>query len=80
MTHTTHDPRTCQVCGQRFDTTSEKGVHATLTHNLRRTGATDRTRQFIACQCGQRTYVGMTCTCGLIATPAAWSEITRNPS
>lgn len=75
---TSMDSRTCQVCGDRFDSITDKGVHVSTAHDLRRTGARDRTRKFLACQCGHRTFVGETCEgCGETMTVPAWSEITR---
>lgn len=77
MTSTSHDSRTCQVCGERFDSITDKGIHVSTAHDLGRSGR-DRTRKFIACRCGTRTYLGMACeTCGTIVEPPAWSEITR---
>ncbi len=74
-TGTSMDGKTCSVCGAKFSTNTEKGIHVTLEHDLRRTGGTDQTRPFIACNCGERTFIGETCEgCGKTVVVPEWSR------
>lgn len=78
MSGETHDSRTCQVCGERFDSLTEKGIHVSTAHDVRRTGGRDRTQRFLAClgpSCSERVYIGATCpTCGTVCETPEWSR------
>lgn len=69
---TAHAPNVCQVCMEVFDSPKEKAVHATLDHDLRRTGGDSETLKFAACTaCGARTYIALgRCECGQEMTRA----------
>lgn len=75
MTHTNRiDRLTCQVCGLVSDTKLDADVHATIGHDIGRRG-TERTRRFLACQCGTRVTINTTCPdCGRHVTIPEWAK------